>query len=109
MTTQELNKISEVIETVEDLRFQREEIIEMIQIEDEEISVKDVMKQMLSIVYSSNYSTMKGVNYQITIDELVEMSIKNVNRMTESNKYTSIDNGEINRENSKNNLPSSMR
>ena len=93
------------VESIEDLKANREEIIAEIkeQAETNDMGfVKKVMKQIMELVTASNYGDL---DYDIY--ETIEHSISDVQRMTESTP--SVDMGEINRRNALANLPSSMR
>jgi len=91
------------VENIEDLKANREEIIEAIKdaAETEDMGiVKSVMQQVVNIVTASNYSSL-----DIDIYETIEMAVKDVKNAGVS----IIDMGEINRANARKNLPSSMR
>ncbi len=91
------------VENIEDLKANREEIIEVIKemAETENMSVvKSVMQQVVNIVTASNYSSL-----DIDIYETIEMAVKDV----KSAKINTIDMGAVNRRNAMKNLPSSMR
>ena len=91
------------VENIEDLKANREEIIEAIKVaaETEDIViVKNVMQQVVNIVTASNYSDL-----DIDIYETIEMAVKDV----KSTRVSIIDMGEINRANARKNFPSSMR
>ena len=105
MTNLEINKAVRSIETIEDLKFQREEIIEAILTENEKANLSKVMTQMISIVSSRNWEQMAQDNDR---DDLVYMAMNDV-RVSELSPSNVIDNGVMNRENAINNLPSSMR
>ena len=91
------------VENIEDLKANREEIIESIkaEAETEDMSiVKAVMNQIVAIVTSSNYESLDWDIYT-TIEEAV--------KIVKSPKINVIDMGEINRRNAMANRPSSMR
>lgn len=91
------------VETIEDLKANREEIIEaiMTEAETEDMSiVKAVMNQMVAIVTSSNYASLDWDVYT-TIEEAV--------KAVKSERINVVDMGEINRKNAMANRPSSMR
>jgi hypothetical protein len=91
------------IENIEDLKANREEIIEAIKdaAETEDMSiVKSVMQQVVNIITASNYESL-----DIDIYETIEMAVKDV----KSTKISILDMSDINRTNAMKNLPSSMR
>lgn len=92
------------VENIQDLKDNRDEIIDMIKGEAETedmIIVKAIMNQLINIVTSSDY-----INLDIDIYETIEMAIKDV-KSAKSLKIADI--SEINRTNVMKNLPSSMR
>ena len=92
-----------VIENIEDLKANREEIIEAIKNEAETedmLLLKKIMQQIINIVTASNYSRL-----DVDIYETIEMAVKDI----KSPKSLILDAGAINRENAMKNLPSSMR
>lgn len=90
-------KIMKIITNTSGLKEQKEYIISQIKIEGSE-QIKEVMTQMLNIVTASNFDEMDT-------DELVYRAIQDVNR----HAVHTIDMGEVNRENAKQNAPSSLR
>ena len=90
------------VENIEDLKANREEIIEAIKMYDEvnDNNVVMVMQQVTNIVTASNYAEM-----DIDIYDTIEMAVKDVT----STKVNTIDISEINRDNAAKNLLSSMR
>lgn len=99
MNALEINSKLNIIESVEDLKFQREKIISLINEEKED--VKKVMTQMLKIVTASNFS-----NLDETTEDLVYRAIDDVKSFP---KEPVIDMGAINLENAIKNRPSSLR
>ena len=96
MTNLEINNACRTIETIEDLTFQKESILETIEI-NECSKVKEVMQQMVNIVTASNFEPTDR-------DELVERSIDDINTDAEL-----VDNSDMYAEISRNCRPSSMR
>lgn len=91
------------VENIEDLKANREEIIEAIKdaAETEDMNiVKSVMQQVVNIVTASNYGSL-----DIDIYETIERAVRDV----KSKKISLIDISEVNRANSMKNLPSSMK
>ena len=91
------------VENIEDLKANREEIIEAIKdaAETEDMNiVKSVMQQVVNIVTASNYESL-----DIDIYETIERAVKDV----KSKKISMVDISEVNRANAMKNLPSSMK
>ena len=92
------------VENIQDLKDNRDEIIDMIKIEsgtnDINIIAK-IMKQVVNIVTASNYAELDADIY-----ETIGMAVKDV-MSTQGLRVADI--SEINRINAMNNLPSSMR
>ena len=88
----------EIVETIEDLKFQREYILSLIP---SNLDVKKVMNHIVLIISASNFTDM-----EFTTTELVERACNDVSKMSNS---PIIDMGSINKENAMKNLPSSLR
>jgi hypothetical protein len=91
------------VENIEDLKANREEIIEAIKLfaETKDMNlVSKIMAQLVNIVTASNYQAL-----DIDIYESIEMAVKDVM----SKKIDIIDMCEVNKANMIKNLPSSMR
>lgn len=92
------------VENIQDLKDNRDEIIDQIKIEAETEDmtiIKKVMQQVINIVTASNYERL-----DIDIYETIAMAVKDV-MSTQGLRVADI--GEINRANAVKNLPSSMR
>ena len=92
------------VENIQDLKDNRDEIIDIIKGEAETedmIIVKAIMNQLINIVTSSDY-----INLDIDIYETIEMAVKDI-KSTKTLKVADI--SEINRTNTMRNMPSSMR
>ena len=92
------------VENIQDLKDNRDEIIDIIRGEAETedmIIVEKIMNQLINIVTSSDY-----ISLDIDIYETIEMAVKDV-KSAKSLKIADV--SEINRINAMKNLPSSMR
>ena len=100
MTNLEINSATRSIESIEDLKYQRDYIIELLKLNGD--NVKKVMVQMANIVSASNWSEMS--EYTGTND-LIEIAANDVAKSSPHVAH----NGEIHRVSAMKNLPSSLR
>lgn len=106
MITLEINSGAGFIETIEDLKFQRETIIETIKCY-ENANVKAVMTQMVSIISASNWNSIMD---ETSTDDLIELAVNDVARMQDVLSGNGGQNhNDMHLEASKRQLSSSMR
>ena len=105
LINKKLSIMQNFIENIQDLKDNREDIIDQIKVESEIEDmefVKQVMQQMVHIVTSSNY---KELDYDVY--DLVYHSVVNVKNRIDMSSFQKIQ--ELREESLKNQLPSSMR
>ena len=100
MTNLEINAATRSIESLEDLKYQRDFIIENLELNGD--NVKKVMVQMANIVSASNWAEMSEFT---NTNDLIEMAANDVAKSSPHVTH----NGEMHRESAMKNLPSSLR